>query len=79
MGALVMVPRPAAQARKVVSVPATVTASGVVKVTACSQTSRVRIHAVSEAGTVRPCAVLTRLDHFSSGRSRHSTLRCTAA
>lgn len=48
------------------------------KSTACILTSRVRIHAVSDAGTVRPCAVRTSLDQSASGRSRHSTDRCTA-
>ncbi len=46
--------------------------------TACSQTSLVRIHTVSSAGTMRPWAVLTLWFQASAGRPRHSTFRCTA-
>lgn len=39
------------------------------RATAWIQTSRVRIHSVSDAGTVRPCAVFTSTDQAASEAS----------
>ncbi len=47
--------------------------------TACTITSRARIHGVSDAGTVRPCAVTTSASHCSSGQARPSPSSSVAA